>query len=167
MVGLPPDDGILALDRDGNGRIDNFDEISFVRDFLGAASDLEGLYAYDTDRDGFLTATDDRFGEFLIWRDLNGNSRSEKHELFTLSEMGIVSVALERRDLNPLRPEDEMNQILAKSVFVTADGVSREVGDVALFVELSGLDCGCHNSSFPRELLGNQGSALQLDGLIP
>jgi hypothetical protein len=130
------DDGILALDRNGNGRIDNFSEFSFVGDFLGAATDLEGLYAYDTDGDGFLTAADDRFADFLVWRDANGNGRSEGKELFTLEELGIVSIGLERRHLTPLDGTLQANQIVGTSVFEMADGRTHLVGDVALFVQM-------------------------------
>lgn len=136
------DDGILALDRNGNGRIDDFSEISFRQDFRGAGSDLEGLMAYDSDGDGFLTADDDRFSEFLVWRDRNGNGRSEKNELFTLDELGIVSIDLERSNRNALDPEADANQLLATSAFRTADGRDHLLGDVALFADIGG--CGCN-----------------------
>jgi Ca2+-binding RTX toxin-like protein len=130
------DDGILALDRNGNGRIDDFSEISFRSDFLGAGTDLEGLYAYDTDGDGFLTAADDRFGDFLVWRDINSNGHSEKRELFSFAELGIVSISLERRDVTPLDRDGRANQILATSTFETADGRLHRLGDVALFADM-------------------------------
>jgi hypothetical protein len=130
------DDGILALDRNGNGRIDDFSEISFRADFRGAGSDLEGLYAYDSDRDGFLTAADDRFDDFLIWRDLNGNGHSEKKELFSLDQLDIVAIDLERRDVKPLDRDADSNQIVATSSFRTADGALHLVGDVALFADM-------------------------------
>jgi hypothetical protein len=137
------DDGILALDRNGNGRIDDFSEISFLQDFLGAGSDLEGLFAYDSNHDGFLTAADDRFSDFLVWRDTNGNGHSEKKELFTLAELAIVSINLERRNIDPLDVNDARNQILATSSFTTVDGRSFAVGDVALFSDIG--DCNCHS----------------------
>ena len=130
------DDGILALDRNGNGRIDDFSEISFRADFRGAGSDLEGLYAYDSDGDGFLTAADYRFDEFLVWRDLNANGHSEKKELFTLAELGIVAIDLERRNVKPLDRDADANQIVATSSFRTADGALHLVGDVALFADM-------------------------------
>lgn len=130
------DDGILSLDRNGNGRIDDFREISFVGDFLGAATDLEGLYAYDSNGDGFLTAADSRFSDFLVWRDRNGNGHSERGELFTLDALGIVSIGLERRDVRQLDSGAEANQILATSTFHMADGRTHLVGDVALQAEL-------------------------------
>jgi hypothetical protein len=162
------DDGILALDRNHNGRIDDFSEISFVHDFRGAATDLEGLYAYDSDGDGFLTRADERFDEFLVWKDTNGNGKSQPHELFTLEDLGIVSIALERYDLKPLNPDEAHNQVLATSAFETADGSQHTIGDVALFVEFATDDCGCHADGYsPRDVSNIQVSNLQFDGLIP
>ena len=130
------DDGILALDRNGNGRIDDFSEISFRADFLGAGTDLEGLYAYDTDRDGFLTAADARFGEFVLWRDINANGHSEKREMFSLADLGIVSISLERSNVAALDRDAGANQVLATSSFTTADGALHRLGDVALFADI-------------------------------
>lgn len=144
------DDGILALDRNGNGRIDDFTEMSFRQDFRGAGTDLEGLMAYDSNGDGFLTAADERWGEFVIWTDTNGNGKSEAKELFGLTELGIVSIDLERRDVRALDGDADSNQVLATSVFETADGARHLVGDVALFADIrppelpSPPDCGCH-----------------------
>ena len=153
------DDGLLALDRNGNGRIDDFSEISFLQDFLGAGSDLEGLFAHDSNHDGFLTSADDRFSEFLVWRDANGNGHSEKKELFTLDELGIASISLERRNINPLDAEADRNQVLATSSFETVDGRSFQVGDVALFANIG--DCGCHARGLDAEILaGSDGHLL-------
>ena len=137
------DDGLLALDRNGNGRIDDFSEISFLQDFLGAGSDLEGLFAYDTDKNGHLSAADARYAEFRVWRDLNGNGHSEKNELFSLDEVGIVSIALERRNVSPLDIDAGRNQVLATSTFEMVDGRIFQVGDIALFSSIG--DCGCHS----------------------
>jgi hypothetical protein len=138
------DDGLLALDRNGNGRIDSFSEISFARDFKGAGSDLEGLYAYDSNGDGYLTHADDRFGDFMIWRDTNGDGKSRPRELFTLDELGIVSISLERTNISELQSAHESNQVLATSTFQTASGVTRMIGDIALFGDMGGLDHGSH-----------------------
>lgn len=129
------DDGILALDRNGNGRIDDFREISFRQDFLGAGSDLEGLYAYDSNGDGSITSSDVRFSDFLVWKDLNGNGHSEERELFSLAELGIVSISLERRNVAALDRDAGENQILATSTFQTQDGKANLLGDVALLAQ--------------------------------
>lgn len=141
-------DGVLAIDRNGNGRIDDFSEISFLGDFLGAGSDLEGLLAYDNDGDGFLTHADNRFSEFLVWSDSNGNGHSERNELSTLDQLGIVRIGLERQNIRSLDADAETNQVLALSSFETVDGRSHLVGDVALFREIDGCGCAFMAGSF-------------------
>jgi hypothetical protein len=84
--------------------------------------------------------------------------KSEKHELVSLDEAGIVSIGLERFNIDPLRPDEASNQIVATSVFETADGRTGTVGDVALYVEVAVADCGCHSKMLPT---------VPLDGLIP
>jgi Ca2+-binding RTX toxin-like protein len=127
-------DGMLVLDRDGDGRISGFAEISFVQDFLGADTDLEGLYAYDSDGDGFLTAADERFGEFQIWVDGNGNGHSEAKELFSLAELGIARLNLETLQ-RPAADSGRDAQIVGLSFFERADGTRGELADVAFRVE--------------------------------
>ncbi|MBL4645736.1 MAG: tandem-95 repeat protein, partial [Rhizobiales bacterium] len=55
---VAPDDGLLAYDKDMDGEITDFDEISFVGYLEGARTDLEGLAAFDTNNDGVLDAAD-------------------------------------------------------------------------------------------------------------
>jgi len=133
------DDGLLVLDRNGDGRVNGYEEISFLGDYAGAGSDLEGLFGFDSDGDGFLSAADDRFGDFMIWRDLNGNGKSSQSELFTLEELGIEKINLEKLALSQLDPDLKANQVLATTEFFRTDGTRGLVGDMALFAG----DCGC------------------------
>lgn len=89
-----PDDGILALDRNGDGKIDRQSEISFTQDLEGAKTDLEGLAAYDSNGDGKLSSEDARWSEFRVWRDLNQDGESKPKELMTLAEAGVKSISL-------------------------------------------------------------------------
>jgi len=89
-----PTDGILAVDRNGDGQINQLSEISFVQDKEGAKTDLEGLQAWDTNGDGKLNALDDGWGQLKIWVDRNQNGRSTESELRTLEEVGITEINL-------------------------------------------------------------------------
>jgi Ca2+-binding RTX toxin-like protein len=123
------DDGLLALDRNGNGTIDDIGEISFVGDAEGALSDLEGLRAFDTDGDNFLDADDARFGEFRIWQDANHDGVSQASELKSLSELGVthIGLTLTRGEQDP---DVSDNVIYGTADFTWADGTQSTIGDV-------------------------------------
>ena len=89
-----PTDGILAVDRNGDGQINQLSEISFVQDKEGAKTDLEGLQGWDTNGDGKLNALDEGWGQLKIWVDRNQNGRSTESELRTLEEVGITEINL-------------------------------------------------------------------------
>lgn len=89
------DDGILALDRNGNGEIEGLSEISFIDDMPGAVTDLEGLAAFDTNGDRVFDAADARWSEFRIWQDRNQDGVSSANELSGLREVGIVGIELD------------------------------------------------------------------------
>jgi Ca2+-binding RTX toxin-like protein len=131
------DDGMLALDRNGNGTIDDISEISFAGE--GALSDLEGLAAFDSNGNGFLDSGDERFGEFRVWRDSNQDGISDAGELVSLSDAGIVSVNL---TLNRTQeePGGAENIVYATSTYLGSDGVEHTVGDVFLAFDASNLD---------------------------
>ncbi|WP_296201287.1 cadherin domain-containing protein [Sphingorhabdus sp.] len=124
------DDGLLVLDRNGNGIIDDAREISFAADDEQALTDLEGLRFWDTNKNGFLEAGDDDFGRFQIWRDLNQNGISETNELFSLSALGIKSLNL---TLNLTGDElvSDRNVLFATSQFHRTDGTTGLIGDVS------------------------------------
>lgn len=129
---IGPQDGILALDRNGDGVIGDGSEISFKDDLAGAASDLEGLAAYDTNKNGFFDSDDQRFGEFRVWRDLNQDGVSQGGELNTLAEVGVKAINLTRTPNAAVDVESADNLVVATSHFVRTDGSTGVVGDVVL-----------------------------------
>ncbi|MEM6858637.1 MAG: calcium-binding protein, partial [Pseudomonadota bacterium] len=86
-----PDDGLLAIDLDGNSRIDNHSEL-----FGTATTDgFTVLAAYDTNFDGVINAQDDQFDDLILWQDLNQDGRSSPGEMRSLAEAGILSISLD------------------------------------------------------------------------
>ncbi|MEM0928906.1 MAG: Ig-like domain-containing protein [Pseudomonadota bacterium] len=88
-------DGLLVLDRDGNGVIDRVSEVSFIDDFEGATTDMEGLRGFDSNGDNAFSVADDRWSEFQVWQDLDQNGVSSDGELQSLDYWGIESISLE------------------------------------------------------------------------
>jgi Ca2+-binding RTX toxin-like protein len=126
------DDAFLALDRDHDGAITNFSEVSFVQDLAGAKSDLEGLVAYDTNHNGLLDDGDTQFGDFLVWRDANQDGISQADEMKSLADHNIQSINLTRDVTGESTETATDNVILATSEFVRTDGTTGQVGDVVL-----------------------------------
>ena len=91
-------DGLLALDLDSNGQIDHggelFGNYSLLPDGSKARNGFEALKQYDSNRDGVLDAGDERWQDFRIWRDADGNGVSEGAELQSLDEAGIRAIDL-------------------------------------------------------------------------
>ena len=86
------DDGILAIDLNGNGRVDSGKEIVFGGNGL---TDLQGIAAsYDSNHDGLLDARDADFAKFGVWQDANSNGVNDAGEFRTLAEAGIASINL-------------------------------------------------------------------------
>jgi Ca2+-binding RTX toxin-like protein len=93
MAWTEPGDGLLAYDRDGNGKIDRSDEISFVPYAPGEQTDMKALAAaFDTNHDGRFDAQDANWSSFGVWHDANTNGITDSGEFRTLGEMGITSI---------------------------------------------------------------------------
>lgn len=124
-----PDDGLLALDRNGNGIIDDIKEL-----FGSITGDgFADLAKLDENLDGIIDENDSGFAELLIWRDEDGNARAELSELTSLSEHGIVSINLEATE--PLNTENAQNQIILTSTFDRADGTTSTIADVGFNID--------------------------------
>jgi len=91
----------LALDRDGNGAIDDGSELfgsaTTLRSGERAHQGFEALAELDTDGDGFITAADRRFGELLVWSDRDDSHSSQSTELARSSEQGLLAIELDFR----------------------------------------------------------------------
>ncbi|KAB7615841.1 hypothetical protein F9L33_03520 [Amylibacter sp. SFDW26] len=128
---VAPDDGLLAVDANGNGTIDDISEVFGSETETG----YEQLAVYDTNGDGVVNADDDDFDTLLIWQDANGNGVSDEGELQTLSEAGITEL-----NLNVTETDFTINgnQVIETSTVEFSDGTTTESGEV-LF-ELSQTD---------------------------
>ncbi len=78
--------GFLALDKDGNGKIDNGNELFGTKSGDG----FKDLAAYDADKNGWIDEADDIFSKLKIWtKDKDGKDR-----LLNLKEAGVGAIYL-------------------------------------------------------------------------
>ena len=84
------DDGLLALDANGNGRIDDVSELFGNASISGFAE----LALLDANADGRIDAADAAFADLRVWRDADGDAVTDAGELHGLTALGIASIGL-------------------------------------------------------------------------
>lgn len=131
-----PDDGLLTLDRNGNGAVDGADEL-FGYHYYVPLGDLSGgieanngfyeLSALDSNGDRQIDSGDADYGALRIWRDLNGDGVSEGYEQFSLAALGIESISLISRGTSQIIAGNPISDL---GSFRWADGSAGIVADV-------------------------------------
>jgi Ca2+-binding RTX toxin-like protein len=95
---LKGDDAFLALDKNGNGAIDNGNELFGVDTVLAngqkATSGFAALADLDSNHDGQFSSADAQFANVRLWRDLDQDGISDTGELQSLADAGIASISL-------------------------------------------------------------------------
>ena len=92
------DDAYLVLDHNGNGSIDSGAELfsdATPLDAGGIAADgFAALAQEDSNGDGTISATDARWAELRLWRDLNQDGLAQSDELLSLESQHITALKL-------------------------------------------------------------------------
>jgi hypothetical protein len=88
----------LALDRDGNGVIDDggelFGSATVLRSGQRAANGFVALAELDSNKDGRITPEDAAWSSLRLWSDTDGDRRSTSSELAPLGARRILSIDL-------------------------------------------------------------------------
>ncbi|MDE2442729.1 MAG: hypothetical protein KGP14_17080, partial [Betaproteobacteria bacterium] len=155
-------EGFLFLDRDGNGTLSGANEMSFTDDVPGAASDLAGLRAFDSNGDGRLSADDAQFAQFKVWRDANSNGTVDRGEVLSLDAAGVKAINLTGTAVNAATAFGDV-AVVAKGSYERTDGTSMEFLDAALTY------FSAASNPMPRRSLLNRGWKIgepepQIDG---
>jgi hypothetical protein len=124
-------DGLLAMDRDGNGTIDSGRELfggaTPLADGGTARDGFEALRALDANGDGAIDANDGAWSSLRVWLDADGDALSASSELVTLDALGITRLDL---GATASTDKDNGNWIGLRSSYTTTDGRTRDLADV-------------------------------------
>ncbi|GKT01276.1 RTX toxin [Acidovorax sp. SUPP3434] len=97
------DDGLVVLDRNGNGVIDSGRELFGDQTLKPVGSDgraqthangYEALAAEDGNGDKVIDANDAVYSQLRIWKDTNQDGISQAGELYTLADLGIARIGV-------------------------------------------------------------------------
>ncbi|WP_055660890.1 T1SS-143 repeat domain-containing protein [Roseibium aggregatum] len=114
------EDGLLVMDLDGSGAIENGSEL-FSEVFNGGAfaNSLEALASLDANGDGVIDAQDAAFDQIKVWQDANSDGIVQEGELLSLIERGIEAINLEAAAVNQ---EVDGNSVFAEGTYTKSDG---------------------------------------------
>jgi hypothetical protein len=124
---VKPDDGLLVMDRDGNGNIDNATEL--FGDQNGRVNGFADLARYDRDKNGVIDGRDPVYQYLMVFRDRNQDGRSTPDELASLSSAGIASLSLKAQEINQSLG---VNTLAQAGTYQRFDGTSGMLADVLL-----------------------------------
>lgn len=132
---IAPDDGLVVMDRNGNGTIDNGSELfgadTVLSDGSKASSGFAALSDLDSNEDGIFDASDTSFADVRIWRDLNQDGISQSGELFTFDQLGIASITLTPTTTTDLDLGNG-NVVDNRGTYTRDDGTTGLAGDLQL-----------------------------------
>lgn len=132
-------DGFLALDRNGNGTIDNGCELFgsvTKQDRIPKPNGFNALAAYDINKDQAIDWIDPTYSLLRIWVDSNHDGVSQPSGLHYLNEFGLSKISLDYRES---RAQDTFGNILRYRSHVVLVRRSHPVTETAYDVFLLGL----------------------------
>jgi hypothetical protein len=127
------DDAFVAMDRNGNGRIDDGSELfgnhtpAYAdRSDVTTPNGFEALKFVETSsygqsqRNEVVDARDAAFARLLLWRDVNHNGISEPEELQSAAQAGVVAIQTDYK--NKKRVDEYGNEFRQRGTIVWQDG---------------------------------------------
>ncbi len=124
------DDGLLVMDRNGDGIINTgkelFGDQTILQNGQRATDGFQALAELDSNSDGVIDISDTAFSNLKIWQDINGDGYSASDELFTLQEMGIQSINVAHTDMNTIDPQG--NRQIQAGTFTRTDNSTASIG---------------------------------------
>jgi hypothetical protein len=125
-------DGLLVLDRNNNGLIDDGSELFGDSSFAQSWGDgFQALAQLDSDGDGQVDAHDPLYAELRVWVDANHDGIGPASEWLTLPQAGVASLSTRAHNVVSGAVADGLgNWMPLRAHFVRFDGSRGQLADV-------------------------------------
>jgi len=124
-------DGLLAMDRNGDGLINDGSELfgnsTKLSNGKPAAHGYAALAALDSNRDGAINAKDAAWGKLKLWMDNNSDGHTDAGELLSLADAGVTSLKLNPKASSAI---ENGNKVALISSYTSTDGSTSLMADV-------------------------------------
>jgi hypothetical protein len=128
----------LALDRNGNGRIDDggelFGSATVLRSGEAASDGFAALRELDSNDDGRIDAGDEQWARLLVWSDVDSDRVSAATELSSVTVRDLVAIDLDH--VVDRRCDARGNCEVERGGFLYRDGRGRELQGAVIDVHL-------------------------------
>jgi hypothetical protein len=133
---VAPSDGLLVLDRNQDGVINDGSELfgtsTTLKNGAKAIDGYQALAELDSNQDGVISSQDTSFSKLGVWVDSNSDAQTGIGELKSLTELNITQINLAA---NIARDSSEGNLIGLTSSYQTVDGSLHAAADVWFVVD--------------------------------
>ena len=155
---MEKDDGLLALDKNNNGKIDNGNELfgnhtisntAYGYTDKKATNGYEALKTYDLNGDNVIDEKDEIFNKLKIWKDTNSNGITDEGELSSLADNNIKSIDLNYKEI---AIDENSNTVKQSSKVTLKDGSTLDANDVWMKVNLNKTEEIIDQSKLPPEV---------------
>ena len=128
------DDGLLVLDRNSDGIINNgtelFGDQTILQNGQTASNGFQALAEFDVNSDGRIDANDAVYTQLKIWQDLDGDGYSQADEMKSLPDLGINAINMAHTVTNI--PDGQGNTQVQAGTFEKADSTAGQIGGFML-----------------------------------
>ena len=128
----------LAIDRNGNGKIDDGGELFGSATLLtsgdAAPNGFVALADLDSNLDGRVDANDEQWSRLLVWSDVDGDRKSTVNELKSAALRDLVAIELDYTV--DRRCDVRGNCEVERAAFVYRDGHGQELHGAVIDVHL-------------------------------
>ncbi|MBK8869465.1 MAG: hypothetical protein IPN19_00055 [Elusimicrobia bacterium] len=152
-----PQDGILVLDKNANGQIDDITETISEYFTDGVKDGLEALKTLDTNSDNIFDAHDEKYNDLRVWVDADSDGVTDPGELKTLAELNIKSIDLNRQEAD--RERLAGSAVLSRSTMEMTDDTTREVAAIDFTTNPMGYEFNALENYLGVKALSQEGTS--------